>query len=337
MQINPTKILLVQTAFIGDVILITPLIKAIKELYPNSILDVMVIPQTADILAYNPNINKIITFDKRKNKIISFTKTLLLLKKKEYNLAITPHSSITTALLLKLARIPIRIGFDRWNAAKYLTHKVPHLDNIHKINKNLELLKPLSDKVFSIQTELFPTDEMFVKAKNLVAKVSTSVKKVIAIAPGSVWFTKRWPTEYFQQLAKMLAENNFGLVLLGSREEQIICDEVMPEKNSINLAGKLNLLESAAVVTNCDLMICNDSGALHIANAMQTDVFAFFGPTVQSIGYFPFRQSDFVFELEMNCRPCGSHGSKACPLKHHDCMRMIDSEAVYKKIIEKFG
>ncbi len=334
---TPKKIIIVQTAFIGDVILITPLIKAVKELFPSALLDVMVIPQTSGALENNPNINRIVLFDKRKNKISAFVKTLMLLRKNKYDIAISPHSSLTTALLLYYAGIPMRIGFDRWTATKYLTHKVPHPDGIHKTIKNLSLLSILSDKKFSNQTELFPTDEMFKKADELIKRLKLTNNKLIAIAPGSIWFTKRWPTEYYKLLAAQLAENNFGIILIGSKDEKEICAKVLPNKNGINLAGELSLLESAAVVSKCDLMICNDSGALHIANAVQTDVFAFFGPTVQSIGYFPFRKNDYVFEREMDCRPCGSHGGKACPLKHFDCMKKILPQDVFKRIINRFG
>jgi len=333
----PNRIIIVQTAFIGDVIIITPLIRAIKELYPKSILDVMVIPQTAGVLENNPNINEIILFDKRKNKVVSFIKTLLQLKKNKYDIAITPHSSVTTGLLLKYAKIKMRIGFDRWSAAKYLTDKVPHPDGIHKTLKNLSLLSLLSDKTFSNQTELFPSEAMLAKADGLLLELKTKTNRLIAIAPGSVWFTKKWPTGYYKLLAEQLVKNNFGVVLIGSKDENRICEEVLPSKNGINLAGELSLLESAAVISKCDLMICNDSGALHIANAMQTDLFAFFGPTVQSIGYFPFRKKDFIFERDMKCRPCGSHGGKQCHLGHHECMKMITPEVVLKKVLEKFG
>jgi heptosyltransferase-2 len=335
--LNPSKILIVQTAFIGDVIIITPLIKAVKELYPTSLIDVMVIPQTAGVLDNNPNINEIVLFDKRKNKLFSFLKTLQILKTNRYDIAISPHSSVTTALLLKFAKIPMRIGFDRWSAAKYLTHKVPHPDGIHKTKKNLTLLSVLSDKEFANQTELFPSPEMEKKADDLLKKLRDDSKQIIAIAPGSVWNTKKWPTEYYNQLANQLSENNFGVVLIGSKDEKNICDEVLPVKNGINLADKLSLLESAAVISKCDLMICNDSGALHISNAVKTDLFAFFGPTVQTIGYFPFRENDFVFELEMDCRPCGSHGGKECPLKHHNCMKMILPKEVLKRTNNYFN
>ena len=297
----------------------------------------MVIPQTAEVLENNPNINEIVLFDKRKNKIVSFLKTLFQLKKEKYDVAISPHSSVTTALLLKCAKIKMRIGYDRWSAAKYLTHKVPHPNVIHKTLKNLSLLSVLSDKGFSNQTELYPSETMLAKADSLLIDIKNSTKKLVALAPGSVWFTKKWPTEYYKLLSEQLVENNFGIILIGSTDEKEICNKVLPNKNGINLAGELSLLESAAVIKNCDLMICNDSGALHIANAMQTDVFAFFGPTVQSIGYYPFRENDFVFEREMECRPCGSHGGSSCHLKHHDCMKMIYPEIILAKVLDKFA
>jgi lipopolysaccharide heptosyltransferase II len=335
--LNPTKILLVQTAFIGDVIIITPLIRAIKGLYPNALLDVMVIPQTSNVLENNPHINNVIHFDKRKNKIISYIKTLTKLRKEKYNAVFTPHSSMTTAFLIYFARIPARVGFDRWKAKKYLTHKVPHLKDQHKTKKNLELLKPFTDKLFSIQTELFPSKPMQEKAIKLMSDFSKNENRTIAFAPGSVWFTKRWPIEHYIDLANKLLNDNYNIVLIGSKDEKEICNQIGEHKNLINLSGELSLLESAAIIDKCDLMICNDSGALHIANAMQIDVFAFFGPTVQRIGYYPFRDSDFVFELEMECRPCGSHGGASCPLKHHECMKLISPDQVFSKVKEKFN
>ncbi|MEN8194019.1 MAG: lipopolysaccharide heptosyltransferase II [Bacteroidota bacterium] len=332
---TPNRILIVQTAFIGDVILITPLIRGIKELYPKVILDVMVIPQTAGVLNNNPNINDVVLFDKRKNKIVSFFKTLLLLRNRRYDIAITPHSSITTALLLKYAKIKMRIGFDRWSAAKYLTDKVPHPEGVHKTIKILSLLSVFSDKDFSSQTELFPTENMLSKADDLLKGLKANTKKIIAIAPGSVWFTKRWPIEHYKKLTQKLLDNSYGIILIGSEDEKEICAQIESHQYLINLAGSLPLLESAAVIKKCDLIICNDSGALHIANAVQTDIIAFFGPTVQSVGYFPFRENDFVFEREMDCRPCGSHGGNSCHLKHHNCMKLIEPEIVLEKIIER--
>ena len=102
------------------------------------------------------------------------------------------------------------------------------------------------------------------------------------------------------------------------------------------MAGETTILESAAILQKCDLLVCNDSGSLHLANAMKIDVFAIFGPTVQDIGYFPFRENDYVFETELECRPCGSHGAMECPLMHHLCMKNITPEMVLEKIKKRF-
>lgn len=329
--------MIVQTAFIGDVILITPLIRAVKKLFPEALLDVMVTPQAANILDNNPHINSVILFDKRKNKVRAFFRTLTLLKKTGYDLIISPHSSFTTGLLLFLSKIPIRVGFARWTSQYFLTHRLEHLKRTLKIRKNLHLLSVFSQEEFSIQTELFPSEEMFTKAADLLSVLKHDSKKVIAVAPGSNWFTKRWPEEYYRELVSQLHKQNYGIVFIGSPDEREICDELTPVDNSINLAGTLSLIESAAVISKCDLLICNDSGAMHLANAVNTDVFVFFGPTVQRIGYSPIGKHDIVFEVELDCRPCGSHGGRSCPLGHHNCMKKISVATVQEKINEKFG
>ena len=185
------KILIIQTAFIGDVILITPLVSAARKLFPESVIDVMVIPQASNIFENNPKINSIIPFDKREHKFLHFLKTLKEIRKKKYNAVLTPHSSVTTALLMYFAGIPIRIGFARWSAQHFLTHRMRHLKGKLKIEKNLHLLSPFSDEKFPVQTELFPTQEMFESAESSLAELTASSEKIIAVAPGSNWFTRK--------------------------------------------------------------------------------------------------------------------------------------------------
>jgi heptosyltransferase-2 len=332
-----TKILVVQTAFIGDVILITPLVRALKQLYPTAELDVMVVPGAAKLLENNPHIREVIPFAKRKNAFITMLKMVRLLRSKAYDLVVSPHSSGRTHLLLWLSGIPMRIGFDRSILPKLLTHKIKHPDNMHKINKNLLLLRFLSPTEFPMQTELFPSQEDIYTANKLLNYAENC--KLIAIAPGSIWATKCWPLEYYAELAAQLAGLGYSIVLIGAEADKAKCSAVeqavMQSANTakvINLAGKTNLLESAAVIAQCELMVCNDSGALHIANAMQTRVFAIFGPTVQRIGYYPYRSEDRVFEVELDCRPCGSHGGNKCPLGHHNCMQQLSVNTILTAI-----
>ncbi len=325
------KILIIHTAFLGDVILITPLIRATKILFPNSEIDVLVIPQTQDVLKQNPHINEILVFDKRKHKIVNFIKTLSILRKKHYDIALLPHSSMTTSFLVFFSHIKTRVGFKRWLSSLLLTHRVQFRKQVHRIQKNLDLLTPFSTEVFDIQTELFPDADDFEKADILLSGLDQAKKK-IAFAPGSVWHTKRWLETYYQELAKNLTEAGFSIILVGSPEEMDLCDRIKPESDAINIAGHTTVLESAAILQKCDLLISNDCGAVHIANAMKTDVFAIFGPTVKQYGFFPNRERDIVFEVNIPCRPCSLHGGQKCPQGHHNCMKLIKPEEIFQKI-----
>ena len=329
------RILVIQTAFIGDVILITPLIKYIKNIFPDYEVDILVIPQTRTILENNPYINKILIFDKRKSKIINFLKIISLLKKRNYEISFLPHSSLTTILLTFFSGIKMRIGFNRWLASKFLTHKVPFKKGLLRIEKNLQLLTPFCNEKLEIQTELYPDAESKNKAGRFLGSIKEG-KGIIALAPGSIWQTKCWLESYYKILAEKLVKKDFSIIMIGSPEERELCQRILPPKDAINLAGKTSILESAAILEKCDLLVCNDSGALHLANAMKTDVFAIFGPTVKSIGYYPFRDNDFVFEVDLECRPCGSHGGKECPQGHHNCMKLIKPKIILEKILSRF-
>lgn len=330
-----SKILLVHTAFVGDVILITPLIRALMHIYPNAVIDVLVIPETSGILANNPHIREIHRFNKRKNKFNSFLKTLIMLKKEKYDLTMLPHSSMTTALLTFFAGIKRRIGFDRNSARYLLTDKVTFRQGVHRIEKNLDLLKPLTTENFSLQTELYPSAEAEIKINKIIKDNSLSTKNLIALSPGSVWHTKRWNAENYRVLVQRLTERGYDAILIGAPNERELCEYVKGKSSAVNLAGKTTILESASVLDKCRLLICNDSGAMHIANAMQIDVLVFFGPTVQSMGYFPFRETDKVMEVELDCRPCSNHGTNECPLGHHNCMKFITVDSVIDYIEKK--
>ena len=326
------RILIIQTAFLGDTILITPLIKAIKDLFPNSKIDILIVPKNKLVFQNNPYVNKIILFNKNK-KIISFFKLLKKIKTNKYEITFLAHSSLTTTLLAYFSKIKKRIGFNRKISKYFLTDKVDFRKNCLRIEKNLDLIKIYSKKKYSLQTNLFPSQ----KDSNFAIKnLSGNNNKIIAIAPGSIWKTKKWPYEYYIALIKNLPKN-ISYVFLGAEQDFSLCQSIINNLinyNCINLAGKSSILESAAILQKCDFLLCNDSGAMHIANATKTKVIAFFGPTTKELGYFPYRKDDFVFEVDLPCRPCGKHGHKKCPLKHHNCMKKITPNIVYKKIIE---
>ncbi|MBN1558832.1 lipopolysaccharide heptosyltransferase II [candidate division KSB1 bacterium] len=336
--IEPRKILIIQTAFIGDVVLTTPLIREVKNLFPLASLDVLVIPQTQNVLQNNPHLHSLITFDKRGDKKRAFRDIARQLAERRYDLCLIPHRSFTSALLAVSAKIPLRIGFAGRIPSLLYHIRVPFDVQKNQINRYLDLLRVIKDKEYDFQTELYPSPHDIDCARTQCARLDAKHK--IAVAPGSVWPTKRWPEQRFTALVQKLVQHDIGIVLIGSRQERDLCDAILQQAGSdkiINLAGQTRLLEAAAVIQCCDLLICNDSGAMHFANAVRTDVYAFFGPTVRRFGFAPFRAQDVVFEVELDCRPCSAHGGRKCPQKHFRCMLDISADTVYQHVAKRLN
>jgi len=331
-MIGLQKILVLQTAFLGDVILSTPLIRALRQLFPAACLDVLTIPETGIIFKANPYINEIIYFNKRSilKKIISFIHLIFKIRNKKYDLAISIQSSLTSSFLMLLGGVPKRGGFAR---QKFLTLSVEHTKGWHKIQKILRLLEPLSDQKFDMQTEIFWTAKEERKISQIIEQLQNKAGPIVGIAPGSIWNTKRWIKEYYRELIKLLEKKAILIILIGGTDDFELCEFIKNESHAVNLAGSISILESAALIEKLDLLITNDSAPLHIANAVKTDVIAIFGPTVKELGFYPFRATDKVIEIDLDCRPCGTHGGKKCPLGHHNCMKLITAKMVFNAVI----
>jgi len=333
------KILMIQTAFLGDVILSTPVVRALKKVFPDSRLDVLTIPATRSIFQHNPFVNKIIEFDKKPlvKKLGSFVGVLAALKTTNYDLAFSLQSSLTSSFLMMLAGISERVGF---KFQKFLTIPVSHEKGLPIRERYLSLLRPFSNQKFDNQTELFWTEKEEQTATKFFTELAAKGQYVLGIAPGSVWQTKMWLPEYYVSLLKLLSQQgNIAVVLLGGGAEKQLCDDIIEaaQTNAVNVAGKLSVLESAALINKLDLMLTNDSAPMHIANAVKTDVIAIFGPTVKRFGCYPYRENDVMLEIDLYCRPCSKHGGKSCPEGHFRCMREIKPETVFEVIMSKLG
>ncbi|MCF7918577.1 MAG: lipopolysaccharide heptosyltransferase II [Candidatus Cloacimonetes bacterium] len=328
------RILIAHTAFLGDIILATPLIRETRKLFPKAKIDFLTTPRTYELVKNNPHLDEVILFDKYHQKLYNFLKMVPRLISKKYDLAITPHSHLTTNFLLLFSNIPERIGFDRYHSRVLLTTKVKYPSEGHVTDRILHLLSPICSDKLDNRTELFLTKADYEAAENFLEKD----KKPVLIAPGSVWATKRWKKEYFGILTRYLAEAGFSLIFIGSRADRFLATQIIEISgvNAYNSCGELKITESAALISRSKLLISNDSGPLHLANAVNTPVYAFFGPTVESFGYYPNRENDQVLEMELACRPCGMHGSRQCPLQHHNCMELIKPEAVFETIRQNF-
>jgi heptosyltransferase-2 len=334
MKNSVNKILVIQTAFIGDVIMSTPIYKGLKKIYPEASIDVLVAKQNRMILTNNPNIRKIYTIDKKNifSKYVQLVRLIFICINNHYDLAISLQIHFTNSILMLLSGIKIRIGSRR---QKLLTDSVLFPKGIHMIERIGKLLQYLKLQEYDLTTELFPSGE---DKKNAETFVLRNENRKIGMAPGSVRVTKKWPPEYFHELIKSLPDN-FDIYLFGSKEEIVMCTQIIPEnckKNIILVAGKCSILQSAALIKKMDLMLTNDSAPLHISNAMDTPVFAFFGPTVKRFGCYPYREKDKILEVDIACRPCRKHGGNSCVLGHFRCMKDIKPEEILKLIKDFF-
>lgn len=324
------RILIIHTAFIGDIVLSTPLIKKLRDTYPKAEITYLTTPVGASILRNNPHLNHIIEYDKRGEHkgIKGFWAIAKKLKMEAYNLVITPHRYLRSTFLTFLTGAPIRRGYDS-AAASFLYNERVHYDKSkHEVEKLLSFVPKDEGKRYEI--EIFPTELEVEKVDKLLEKRR---EKVVVVAPGSKWFTKKWPLEYFNRVIKELEKReDTTVVVVGGKEEMFFN---MPLANTtINLRGKTTLLELAEVIRRADIVLTNDSSPIHIASAFpNVRILALFGPTVEKFGFFPWSKNSEVFQVEgLECRPCSIHGGDSCPKKHFKCMLDIKPEMVLERI-----
>lgn len=332
-------ILVIQTAFIGDAILTLPLIQVLKKNHPEANVDVVVVPRSAELFRHHPAIARVIEYDKRgRNRGLSgFLHLLRRLKDVRYDLAVIPHRSLRSALLAGMAGIPLRVGFDTSSGKFLFTKTVEYRGTIHEIDRNLSLLEGIDEKFLGRELpKVFPssTDEKAVD-QFLAASPAGNSEMLVAMAPGTIWNTKRWIKERFAELGALFIRQGYTVILIGGLEDLALCEEIerLINNNSIvNACGRLPLLQSAELLRRCHLLISNDSAPMHLAVAMRTPVVAIFGATVPAFGFAPYGDRDVVVEtLGLECRPCSIHGGDKCPVKTFDCMRNISAERVFNE------
>lgn len=330
-----TRILVLQTAFPGDVVLVLPVLQALRAHRPGIRLTCVTTPRAADLLAHHPAVDEVLPFDKRGADagLAGFLRMARRLRERALDAALIPHRSLRSAAVCAAARIPVRIGFTTSAGRLLLTRRVPYDGAAHEVRRNLDLLAPLGITVEGVpRPELHPGEEARAAAEELLGGLRQRARRLVAIAPGSVWATKRWPEERYAALAARLIGRGDAVVLVGGPEDAALCERIraaVPSDRIRSAAGKLPLTGSAALLAHCDVLVSNDSAPMHLAVGVGTRVVAIFGATVPAFGFAPLGVSDVVVETAgLPCRPCAIHGGPRCPVKTFDCMLRIDPERV---------
>ncbi|HCJ65927.1 MAG TPA: lipopolysaccharide heptosyltransferase II [Elusimicrobia bacterium] len=333
------RVFIIQTAYLGDAVLTTLLLRETKENFPDALLTVLSTPEIKEIFAQSPEVNNLIVYDKRNKEkgLLPFFRLVKKIKKENFDLAILPHRSFRSALLVWLAGIPRRIGFISSEGKIFLTDLVPFDWRIHDAERNLELLKPLGVKRLGHSGELSISVDENTKMEFLHEYNLDEKDLIVGINPGSVWPTKRWLPERFAEVIDLLIERDkVKVIIFGGKEDTGSTEEIEKKVHYpiINLAGKTNLKELIALISGCNIFLTNDSGPMHIAVASKVPTVAIFGPTTKELGFYPYGEEHRIVEVDLPCRPCSLHGGKKCPLGHFNCMRMISAEQVYSTVKE---
>ncbi len=333
------KILIIQTAFLGDVILALPMAQTIKAHLPDALVDFLCIPATSGVLANHPAINKVIPYDKKGgDKLDKFIEVLSELREEEYDIVISPHRYLRSALLTYYSESKVRIGFEENSLAFLLTNKVKYIKDKHEIYRNLELVKQIpglnyDEKKVSLKPELYPLPEQKEHVRHLFHR-----SNLISFAPCSRWFTKQLPIEKSAEIAKKLLINGYNVALIGGESDTDYCKEVentLKDDALVNLCGKTSPLESYEVMTQSKALITVDSAAQHLGSASGIPIILIYGSTDISFGFYPLTSKYKISEIDLlECRPCTDHGRDKCPLGHFKCMADLSAEKIVNMMEE---
>lgn len=318
------RILIIQTAFLGDVILATGLVETLAQAYPEAKIDYLVRKGNEPVLANNPILSQVWVWDKSRGKLANLLRLLRSIRKARYDWIINAHRFASSGLLTALSRAKTTSGFDKNPWSRFYSKRVPHHigDGTHETERNHRLIDWMV-KVPRQMPRVYPSAEDYQIIKNYQSE------PYVCMAPASVWFTKQWPAEKWIELINLVTLR-YKVFLLGSKTDTTLCSEIMsqvgqPDRVEV-VAGSLSLLQSAALMEAAAMNYVNDSAPLHLCSATNAPVTAIYCSTVPSFGFGPLSDKSRVVETpeKLDCRPCGLHGYKACPEAHFRCALNIE-------------
>lgn len=324
------KILIIQTAFIGDVILATGVVETLRKAFPHAQIDFVLRKGNESLLVNNTSLNNVIVWNKKEGKWKSLWRVLKQIRGEKYDAVFNLQRFFSSGLMTCFSGAKIRSGFDKNPMAFCFSHKAEHKINFnvssenlfHEVDRNHGVIAPFVS-LERVNPKLYPSVDDF----HFIEKYCK--KDFITISPASVWETKKTP---LSKWAELIEKSSIKQVyLLGGPTDITVCEELTKLTKSADvvvMAGKLSLLQSAALMSKAKMNFVNDSGPLHLCSAMNAPVTAVFCSTVPQFGFTPLSDNSKVVEIssELSCRPCGLHGFKSCPKGHFKCGNDLNVE-----------
>ena len=321
------RILIIQTAFLGDVVLATALLESIHAAYPEAQLDMLVRAGNQGLLAGHPYLRNVLVWDKRR-KWASWWALLRKVRASRYGMLVCVQRFASMGMFAALAGARHTAGFAKNPLSIFFDTRAPHLiaEGVHEVDRNHGLLTSLP-LCFPARPRIYPDE-----AAQAQAAPWHQAGPYVCVAPASVWFTKQWPSWQWARLIAGLPPHLI-VYLIGSPADEALARQIIAlagRQNVTSLCGQLSIMGSAALIARAQLTYCNDSGPLHLASATNAPVAAVFCSTVPAFGFGPLSDQRHIIQeaTGLPCRPCGLHGHSVCPRGHFLCARTIDAALI---------
>lgn len=331
MKLQPelfNSILVIRLSSLGDVILTTPILRAIKKKYPAANIDFVVKEQYRMVVENNPYLRKVFPLFYNKKNFKELRKEL---KKNNYDLVLDLQNNFRSRRLTSYTKAKV-FRFNKLSLEKFLLVQF----KINKL-KNKGLITERYAEAFPDLELDNDGAEIFIPG-NIKPRINGD-KKYIGFCPGSRHATKIWSSGYFIELGNKLAEEGYTILLFGGKEDEHLCISLQHHiKDSIDLSTNNNLYQMASEMTFCSVIVSNDSGLMHAASAMKVPIVTIFGSSVKEFGFTPYKSNFILVENNnISCRPCSHIGRDKCPQGHFNCLEEITPQMVYDSIKKIIG
>lgn len=318
------NILIIQTAFIGDAILASSLVEKMHALFPQAAITILVRKGNESVYAGHPFLKEVLIWNKQERKTANLWKLLFRIRKNKYDCVINCHRYASSGFLTGFSGAKHTAGFKQNPFSFLFNATVMHRigDGRHETERYNQLVADFAGSDL-YQPKLYPS----AADANLVRPLQH--QPYVCMAPASVWFTKQLPVEKWVELCDK-TDRNTTVYLLGAPGDLALCEKIRSASGHPGIqvmAGKLSLLQSCALMEKAQMNYVNDSAPLHLASSVNAPVRAFFCSTVPAFGFGPLSSNSTALGVEgLECRPCGLHGYKACPLGHFKCGHLMPVE-----------
>lgn len=332
------KIVIFRLSSIGDIVLTSALVRCVRKAYPEAQIDFVVKQQFSQLVEFNPHLSNIYTIDSSKgfSGLKSLTKYL---KSQNYDVFLDIHKNIRSAYVRNLSKPTKVFVFNKHVFKRSLLTKwnIDLYKNINPVYRRfIDSAKSIGVANDGKLTELFIPESTENKVLGILKEHNIKSCEYILLCPGASFANKRWPADQFAHLALKLIVEGHNVVLSGGNSEKGSCEKIMAysQNKVLDLAGKLSIIESAVLAKHAKVVVVNDTGMLHISEALGTPVVGIYGPTARQLGYYPILPKSRIAEVELPCRPCTKMGAAECPKKHWKCMKNITVDQVMNELIQ---